>query len=301
MRGMTQSHEMEIFCRIVEAGSFAAAAEQAGLSPSAISKIVTRTEKRLGVQLMTRTTRQLALTPEGDIYLARARDILSAIEDAEAEVARATASPSGRLRITCGTAFGNHLLLPALGEFRDRHPGIVIELGSTDRMVDLVAEQIDVAIRTGQLGDSSLVARRICESRRVICASPAYLARHGAPEVPADLARHNCMTVTTVPHLHAWPFVTPEGINRMMVSGDFMSDSADALRAMAISGQGIIRLARFLVAADLAAGRLVQLLGAFEHPEVFPISAVMPPGRHRAPRVRAFVEFLVEKFSNADL
>jgi Transcriptional regulator len=297
---MTQSYEMAVFCRVIEAGSFAAAAEGLGLSPSAVSKIVTRTEKRLGVQLMTRTTRQLALTGDGEIYLARAREILAAIEEAEAEVARAGAIPSGRLRISCGTAFGNHLLLPALGEFRDRYPGIHIELGSTDRVVDLIAEHIDVAIRTGPLGDSSLVARKICDSRRVICASPAYLARHGTPRVPADLVNHNCMAVSGMPHLHAWPFVTPEGINRLAVTGDFTSDSADALRAMALSGQGIIRLARFLVAADIAAGRLVQILADYEHPETFSISAVMPPGRHRAPRVRAFVDFLMEKFADAN-
>lgn len=296
---MSQSYEMAVFCRVFEAGSFAAAGDALGLTPSAVSKIVTRTEKRLGVQLMTRSTRQLALTAEGAIFLARAREILTAIEDAEAEVARAVSKPSGRLRISCGTAFGNHLLLPALGEFRGRYPDIHIELGSTDRVVDLIGEQIDVAIRTGALGDSTLVARKICESRRVICASPAYLARHGTPKVPADLARHNCMAVSGMPHLHAWPFVTPEGINRLAVNGDFIADSADALRAMAISGQGIIRLARFLVAADIAAGRLVQILEDHEHPETFPISAVMPPGRHRAPRVRAFVDFLVEKFSGA--
>jgi DNA-binding transcriptional LysR family regulator len=289
------SAEMNAFVRVAERGSFAAAAADLGLTPSALSKLVTRIEDRLGVRLLTRTTRKLSLTAEGELFVARSRDILASIEAAEAEVTAASERPRGHLRISVGTAVAKQILGPALPIFLDRYRDITVELHVSDRQVDLVAEQIDVAIRSGALGDSTLVARKVGEATRVICASPLYLEKHGTPRVPADLLRHNCLTLPG-PAWSQWPFHTHEGINRLAVSGTFTSDNADLLLDMAVAGLGVARLADFMVARALRDGALVRLLVDSHVPESFPIHALTVPGRHRAPRIRAFVDFLAEEF-----
>jgi len=298
MNARAASAEMNAFVRVVERGSFAAAATDLGLTPSALSKLVTRIEDRLGVRLLTRTTRKLALTDEGELFVARSREILASIEAAEAEVTAASEKPRGHLRISVGTALAKQILRPALPVFLGRYPDISVELNVSDRQIDLVADQIDVAIRSGALGDSTLVARKLSEATRVICASPLYLKRHGTPRVPADLLRHNCLTLPG-PQWLQWPFHTHEGINRLAVSGSFTSDSADLLLDMAIAGFGIARLADFMVARALLEGSLVPLLNDSQMPEPFPIHALTVPGRHRAPRIRAFIDFLVEQFGQS--
>jgi DNA-binding transcriptional LysR family regulator len=292
------SAEMNAFVRVVERGSFAAAAADLGLTPSALSKLVTRIEDRLGVRLLTRTTRKLALTAEGELFVARSRDILASIEAAEAEVTAASARPRGHLRISVGTAVAKQILVPALPVFLADHPDITVELQVSDRQVDLVAEQVDVAIRSGALGDSTLVARKIAEATRVICASPLYLEKHGSPRVPADLLQHNCLTLPGLAWSQ-WPFHTYEGINRLAVSGTFTSDNAVLLLDMAVAGLGIARLADFMVARAVREGALVPLLVDSHVPESFPIHALTVPGRHRAPRVKAFIDFLAEQFGRA--
>jgi DNA-binding transcriptional LysR family regulator len=292
------SAEMNAFVRVIERGSFAAAAEDLGITPSALSKLVTRIEDRLGVSLLTRTTRRLALTAEGELFVARSRDILASIEAAEAEVTAASRLPRGHLRISVGTAIAKLILCPALPVFLSNYPDITVELHVSDRQIDLVAEQVDVAIRSGALGDSTLVARKIAEAKRVICASPLYLAKHGTPLVPADLLQHNCLTLPGLAWSH-WPFHTHEGINRLAVSGSFTSDNADLLLDMAVAGLGIARLADFMVARALRQGTLVPLLLDSQMPESFPIHALTVPGRHRAPRVKAFVDFVAAQFDHA--
>jgi DNA-binding transcriptional LysR family regulator len=289
------SAEMNAFVRVAERGSFAAAAADLGLTPSALSKLVTRIEDRLGVRLLARTTRKLALTAEGELFVARSREILASIEAAEAEVTAASERPRGHLRISVGTAVAKQILGPALPVFLDNYPDITVELHVSDRQVDLVAEQIDVAIRSGALGDSTLVARKVGEATRVICASPLYLEKHGTPRVPADLLQHNCLTLPG-PAWSQWPFHTHEGINRLAVSGTFTSDNADLLLDVALAGLGIARLADFMVARATRDGALVRLLVDSHVPESFPIHALTVPGRHRAPRIRAFVDFLAEEF-----
>jgi DNA-binding transcriptional LysR family regulator len=289
------SAEMNAFVRVAERGSFAAAAADLGLTPSALSKLVTRIEDRLGVRLLTRTTRKLALTAEGELFVARSRDILASIEAAEAEVTAASERPRGHLRISVGTAVAKQILGPALPVFLGRYPDITVELHVSDRQVDLVAEQIDVAIRSGALGDSTLVARKVGEATRVICASPLYLEKHGTPRAPSDLLQHNCLTLPG-PAWSQWPFHSHEGINRLAVSGTFTSDNADLLLDMALAGLGVARLADFMVARALRDVALVRLLVDSHVPESFPIHALTVPGRHRAPRIRAFVDFLAEEF-----
>jgi DNA-binding transcriptional LysR family regulator len=297
MNNNAASAEMNAFVRVVERGSFAAAATDLGLTPSALSKLVTRIEDRLGVRLMTRTTRKLALTAEGELFVARSREILASIEAAEAEVTAASERPRGHLKVSVGTAVSKQILGPALPAFLGHHADISVELHVSDRQIDLVAEQVDVAIRSGSLGDSTLIARKLADATRVICASPHYLREHGSPRVPADLLQHNCLTLPG-PAWSRWPFHTHEGINRLAVSGSFTSDNADLLLDMAVAGLGIARLADFMVARAVQQGALIPLLRDSHLPDTFPIHALTVPGRHRAPRVKAFIDFLVEQFGH---
>lgn len=291
--------DMAAFVRAVEKGGFSSAARELGLTPSAISKLVTRMEDRLGVRLLNRTTRRLALTPEGEAFFHRAQRILADIEEAENEVARFRARPRGKLRVNVGTAFGAHQLVPALPEFLARYPEIEVEIEMTDRVVDLMEEGADVGLRTGHLADSSLVSRKICDLERVVCASPAYLARHGTPGKPADLLGHNCLVFTGTPQLRRWPFNFPDGVREVEVSGNLSASSAETLLQLALMGAGIIRLADVIVGDPVAKGLLVSVLAEAHHVEPLPLHAVFPPGRHRSPRVAALVDFMVEKFGDA--
>lgn len=297
-RGL-QINDMAAFVRSVELGGFSAAARTLGLTPSAISKLVTRLEDRLGVRLLNRTTRSLALTPEGEAYLHRSQRILADIAEAEGEVAQFRALPRGLLRINVGTAFGMHQLSPALPEFLQRHPEVQVELTVTDRLVDLIEEGADMGIRTGVLADSSLVARKICDLERVICASPAYLKQHGTPKKPSDLHAHNCLRLAGFPSLWRWPFDTPAGVRPIEVAGNVLANNAESLMQLAIVGAGIVRLVDAVVGEQIRAGRLVAILEDCHHAEPLPLSVVYPHGRHRSPKVAAIADFLVEKFSHA--
>src|SRR5581483_8271241 len=179
---MDATSDLRVFVRVLDRGSFSAAAKDLGLTPSAVSKLVSRLEDRLGARLLARSTRRLALTPEGEAFLARARRIVADIEEAEAEVMRVRGAPRGRLHINAGTAFGLHQLAPALADFLARYPEIMLELTITDRLVDLIEEQADIAVRSGHIPQGPYMQRKLVELRRVICASPDYLARRGAPQ-----------------------------------------------------------------------------------------------------------------------
>ena len=298
---MPTPHDLTAFVRVADKGSFAAAAQDLSLTPSAVSKIVTRLERRLATQLLTRTTRRLALTAEGEVYLMHCREILAAIEAAEADIAAFGASPRGQIRVNAGTSLGRNHLVPLLPDFLSRYPDIRVDLGITDRQVDIVGENVDVALRSGTLSDSSLVMRRLATARRVICASPAYLARRGTPRQPSDLLAHNCLTITNIARLAHWPFHTPEGINRLEVRGDITTDSADVLLDLALAGHGIVRLIETIAAEPLRQGRLVSLFSREHADEPVEISALMPPGRNRVRRVRVFLDFLAERFASAGL
>lgn len=296
---MSGPTDMAAFVRAVELGGFSIAARELGLTPSAISKLVTRLEDRLGVRLLNRTTRRLALTPEGEAYFHRTQRILSDIEEAETEVSRFRAQPKGLLRVNVGTAFGMHQLTPALPDFLARYPEVHVDLSVTDRVVDLIDEGADLGIRLGTLPDSSLVARKICDVERVVCASPAYLRRHGTPKKAADLLRHNCLCITYSPALRRWPFETREGVKHLEVSGNVGANTAESLLQLALLGVGVIRLSDAIVGAAIAEAKLVPLLQDIHHAEPLPLHAVYPQGRHRSPRVAAMIDFLVERFSSA--
>jgi DNA-binding transcriptional LysR family regulator len=296
---MSEIVDLRAFVRVVDRGGFSAASEGLGLTPSALSKLITRLEDRLGVRLLHRTTRRLALTPEGETYLLRARDILAAIDDAEAEVSRAGQRPRGRLRVNCVSAFALHQLMPALPDFFRRCPEVDLELAVTDRVVDLLAVNADVGIRTGRIDDGSLVVRKIAEIRRGLYASPAYLARRGTPRTPAELRDHDCIVLSHIPSSHRWLFNDGSGVTSMDIASRVLVDSGEAALRLAIAGGGIARVADLLVADALHDGKLEPVLAERHAAEPVPLAAVYPQGRHRMPKVRAFLDFLVERFGHA--
>lgn len=295
---MDRSSDLQVFVRVLDRGSFSSAAKDLGITPSAVSKLISRLEDRLGARLLERSTRRLALTQEGEIYLARARRIVADIEEAEAEVARVRGAPRGRLRINSGTAFGLHQLAPALADFLSRYPEIDIELSITDRLVDLIEEQSDIAVRSGHIPDGPFVQRKIADLERVICAAPSYLARHGTPKTAADLKHHDCIVVAGA-GLSRWPFKTRGGIDVVDVRPRVSTDDAEAALRLAIEGAGIVRLSDVIVGRPLRNGELVALLTDIHHVEPFPLAAFYPAGRHRLPRVAVFIEFLLERFADA--
>jgi DNA-binding transcriptional LysR family regulator len=293
---MESTLAMSAFVRAVERNGFSHAARDLGVTPSAISKLVTRLERKLGVVLLRRTTRKLALTPEGEVYFERAQRIVEAIHDAEAEVMRFGERPRGKLRLNVGTAFGTYVLVPALPEFLARYPEIELELALTDQIVDLIDVGADLAIRLGPLSDTHLVARRLVDLTRVVVAAPAYLARRGTPRVPEDLARHECLTLSGIAGQRAWPFAGASGgVRNVAVHGSIAVNNAETLYELALLGMGIIRLSDIIVGPAVRDGRLVPLLTDAHRPEALPLYAVYPASRHRPLKVGAMIDFLLEK------
>jgi DNA-binding transcriptional LysR family regulator len=295
---MDTASDLRVFVRVMERGSFSSAAKDLGLTPSAVSKLVSRLEDRLGVRLLERSTRRLALTPEGETFLARARRIVADIDEAEAEVMQARGAPRGRLRINSGTAFGLHQLAPALADFLARYPEIDVDLSITDRYVDMIEEQADIAVRSGHIPEGPFIQRKIADLQRVICAAPSYLKRRGTPRVAADLKDHDCIVVAG-PGLNRWPFNVRGGVDVVEVRPRVSTDDAEAALRLAIEGAGIVRLSDVIVGSPLRDGQLVALLTDTHHIEPFPLAAIYPAGRQRLPRVAVFIEFLVERFSLA--
>jgi DNA-binding transcriptional LysR family regulator len=293
------ANEMSVFERVIERGSFAVAAQDVGLSPSAVSKLIKRLEQRLGVRLINRTTRRLALTAEGKTYLKRSREILAAIEAAESEIASARMSPRGHLRVHAPPVMIGDHFGPALSEFLARYPRITIDFLVTNRAIDLVAENVDVAMRTGTLPDSSLIACKIVDLTQIICASPEYLARHGRPLVPSDLTRHRCLILNGIPEPTTWTFHGDTGRVAVEVGGAVSADSSDVLLRLAMEGVGIVRLGELAVAGALRSGSLEPLLVDVQVSEGYPLWALLPPGRQRSPKVKVFLEFLNERLGLA--
>jgi DNA-binding transcriptional LysR family regulator len=288
----TDISDIGCFVRTVDLGSFAAVGIEIGLTPSGVSRIVTRLEDRLGVKLIHRTTRRLALTPEGETFLAHARGILSAVEVAQAAVASTHGRARGHVRLNSGTAFAKHRLARLLPDFIAQYPDITIDLSVGDQRIDPISERVDVTIRVGPLADSELIAVRLGEVRRVIAASPRYLAVHGTPRKPADLLQHNCLLLSGFSRLSQWPLF--ENGKRVLIAakGNVTSDSAELLLDLALAGMGILRLGDFLGETALAQGQLVPLLADCHDDDPQPITALLLPDRQSIPRVRAVVDFL---------
>lgn len=288
--------EMEVFTRVVERGGFSTAARASGLTPSAVSKLVARLERRLGVRLLVRTTRRLQLTPEGAAFYERAARILDEIAAAEQEAA-AGAAPRGRLRVNSSVHFAMAHLLPLVPRFLAAHPQMSIEVTVTDRVVDLLEERADVAVRVGPMRDSRLVARKIAKSGAMVVASPAYLARAGTPQAPEELARHNMLGFTFTRIVTGWPFRDGAGgIVSVPPRGNAQVSDGEAMHALALAGLGLARLAEFQVRADVAAGRLVPVLEHLNPGDAIDVHAVYVGGAGPlSARIRAFVDFLADE------
>ncbi len=286
---------MAIFAAVVEAKSFSAAAKQLGMSKSAVSKQVGKLEDRLGARLLNRTTRRLSLTESGTTYYEYCARILEEAEQAESAVTVMHDRPRGTLRINAPVSFGILHLAPAINDFLEENQEITVDMTLDDRFVDLVEEGYDVAVRIGEMKDSSLVARRLAPCRFVICAAPSYLGRHGVPESPEELVDHNCL-VYTYSSTGEWQFRSPQGEPRLVrLTGSFHANNGDALRAAALAGVGILVSPTFIVGDDLRNGSLKPVLVGYErHPAA--VNAVFPHRRHLSPKVRAFVDFAAKRF-----
>jgi DNA-binding transcriptional LysR family regulator len=290
------SVEMTVFVAAVDAGNFSAAARILGITPSAVSKQISRLEARLGARLLNRSTRRISLTDVGREFYERSQSILSDIDAAERAVGDASDRPRGRLRITASISFGQRQIVPLIPEFVSRFPDVRVDVLFSDRMINIVDEGIDVAVRVSAPADSALIARRLVPDRRVICASPTYLREHGMPAEPEDLAAHNALIYSTV-YSDTWRFDGPSGSRAVKVSSNFAANSGEAVRDLALRGFGIARLATFLVGPDIKAGRLTAILPDWQDPQENIIHAVYPSRRLVPPSTRAFVDFLAEKMT----
>ena len=290
---VNRSGEMEAFVQVVERGGFSAAARVLGMTPSAVSKLFARLEARLGVQLVQRSTRKLQLTPEGGHFYERSTRVLADLDEAE-RCAAAGAAPRGRVSINTSVSFGHLVLVPLLPKFLAQHPEVTIDLSVTDRVVDLMDERADIAIRWGPLPPSDLVARRLGETAQAIVGAPAYLERFGTPRTPQELAAHNRLGTNYRRNMPDWPLRIDGRAADMPVSGNVRASDGETLRRLALEGIGLARLSLYHVGDDLAQGRLVPVLEEFNPNDMAPIHAVYlgKPGRLPA-RVRAVLDFLV--------
>jgi DNA-binding transcriptional LysR family regulator len=293
---MDRLSALEAFVRVAETGSFSEAARRLKTSKSAVSRLVAALEAELGVRLIHRTTRALTLTEAGRGYRERAARILADLLDADRSVSLMQAAPRGRLVVNAPMSFGRLQLGAAIPDFLALYPDVTVDLTLTDRFVDLIEEGIDVAVRIGTLADTSLVARRLTPIRRVVCASPAYLATRGTPGSPDDLAGHDCIGYSNLPQQQEWRFVDPDGRPRPVAVGGRLSvNNGDVIRDAVLRDVGLALLPTFLVGDDLRAGRLVSVLDRFL-PQDLALNAVYPHARHLSPKVRAFVDFLAARF-----
>lgn len=290
---INRSGEMDAFVQVVERGGFSAAALVLGMTPSAVSKLIARLEARLATRLLHRSTRKLQLTPEGREFYERSTRVLADLDEAERQVS-AAAAPRGRVSVNASVSFGQHVLIPLVPRLLAQHPEITLDIVLTDRVVDLMDERTDIAIRWGRLAPSELVARRIGETGQAIVASPAYLKRCGTPRLPGDLESHNRLGSNYRRQVPDWPLRVEGRLVAVPLIGNVRAGDGETLRRLVLEGVGIGRLSLYHIRADLTAGRLVPLLEAYNPGEVEPIHAVCLGKAGRLPaRVRAVLEFLV--------
>jgi len=288
--------EMQTLVAVVDAGSFVKAADSLSLSKAAVSRYVADLEARLGVRLLQRTTRRLSLTEAGQGFYARSKELLAGVDEAEAELTSRSGAASGLLRINAPVTFGILHLAPLWGLFRSQYPDVALDLTLADRVVDLVEDGYDMAIRIATLPSSTLVSKRLASTRMLLCASPAYLAAKGTPLHPRDLALHAVIAYTYWAAKDEWHFDGPEGTVSVTTRPCIHANNGDTCRAAALAHQGIILQPSFLVGEDLAAGRLVELLPAYRSLEMG-IYAVYPSRKHVPPKVRVLVDFLASHFA----
>ena len=287
--------EMAVFARVVGAGSLSAAARELGLSPALVSRRLAALESRLGVRLINRTTRSLHLTDDGATYYEACARVLADIEEADATVSAGRVEPRGALRVALPASFGLQHIAPLIPRFAERYPQIQLALSLSDRTVNLIEEGFDLAVRIAHLEDSSLTARKLAPNRRVVCASPAYLKRHGAPQTPQELTQHNCLTTTDF--AMNWDYKGPDGKpGSVRVTGRYACDSWEVLREWARAGLGIALKSTWDVHRLLADGSLVEVCPGYTFHSDVAIYAVYPSRRFLPAKTRVFIEFLAESF-----
>jgi DNA-binding transcriptional LysR family regulator len=292
---MDLAGDLEVFTLVAEEGSFSAAGRRLRLAPSSVARVVDRIEARLGIRLLLRTTRSLTLTPEGMTYLSSARRILADLRETEQSIADQN-SPKGRLRLSISQLFGRLFVVPLLRDFMQKYPSILLEVISTDAVVDIAAGQADVAIRLGPLPDGPLTARKLGETHKVIVASPSYLARRGRPAVPEDLHAHDCIAFNFKRAAPTWPFRKDGRDYALPIRGRIETNNGETEGQLAAEGIGIARVCAETVEPAIAAGQLVPLLEAFNPGDGEEVHAVFVGGAHTPARVRCFVDYLSDQF-----
>lgn len=288
---------MKVFAAVVEAGSFTGASRVLDMSKAAVSRYVADLEQRLGVRLLHRTTRKLSPTTEGEIFHARCRELLDNLDEAEAEISSRSGEASGLLKVNVPVTFGLMHLAPLWPAFLARHPRLDLDITLSDRVVDLVEDGVDLAVRIGQLPVSSLISRKLASTRLVLCAAPGYLARRGEPQHPTEIVQHEVISYSLFASGEHWRFTGPDGEVAVTVLPRVRTNSGDTCRAAALQDQGIVLQPTFIVGADLAQGRLRELMPAYRSFELG-VYAVYPSRRFVSPKVRLLIDFLVEAFAH---
>jgi DNA-binding transcriptional LysR family regulator len=294
---MDRFQEMKVFAAVIEAGSFTRATEVLGMSKAAVSRYVGELEERLGLRLLHRTTRKLSPTTEGEIFYARCRELLDNLDEAEAEITSRSGEATGLLKVNVPVTFGLMHLAPLWPAFLARHPKLAIDITLSDRVADLVEEGFDAAVRIGQLSASTLISRKLASTRLVLCASPEYLQRRGAPSRPDELLQHDVISYSLFSTGENWTFTGPDGEVSVKVAPRVRTNSGDTCRAAALQHQGIILQPTFIVGADLAQGLLREIMPGYRSAELG-IHAVYPSRKFVSPKVRLLIDFLVEAFAD---
>jgi DNA-binding transcriptional LysR family regulator len=286
---------MRVFVAVAREGSFTRAAEQLGIAVQTASKAVRQLEANLNAQLCDRTTRSVTLNDTGRAYFERCLELLDQFDELDSAVSAEHSAPQGRIRMTAPTTFGERNLLPVLASYLSDYPNIRIDLNLSDRKIALVDEGYDLAIRIGELKDSTMISRKLAPMRVVVCASPEYLQQHGVPATPQDLGNHACVIDTNFASENHWPFLVDNKLQRVTVAGPFQANTPEATRQMALAGVGIAMCPMYVISADLVAGRLQAL---FEKQEAynFAVYALYPQRRHLSARVRSLVDHLAVSF-----
>ncbi len=295
---MNNFSDIVAYVRVVEAHSFVAAAQTLGMSPSAISKAVSRLEERLGARLLNRTTRSLSLTDVGASFYEHCREALAQLDHAESEVSESRGIPRGRLRVDVPVSLGRRIIVPALPRFLAQYPEISVQMSMNDRVIDLVQEGIDAALRVGNLSDSSLVARRIGQLRGVTCASPDFIERYGAPGDPTELPPEHCLQMFKVGNnqIREWVFRKGEVEHKITPAARLSFSDPESAVAAAVSGAGFVRSLDFTVEAQIASGLLKPVLEDWNDGAYWPVSVVYPQHRQPTAKIRAFIDFVAGLF-----
>ena len=287
--------EMQVFVAVVDAGGFSAAARQLMMTPSTVSKLLARLEKRLGVRLMERSTRSLALTDEGQVYYDRAQAMLAELDDLERDLATGSAGAHGTIRVSASVGIGTIALEPVLPAFWQAHPNIIVDLSLSDEMIDLYRARTDIVFRVGGIIDSALIAQKIGTARRKIVASPSYLATAGTPLTVEDLDHHNCLGFNFQRSQPVWPMRSGGRIVDRMVAGTLLANNGETVRRMAVAGAGLARIGDYHAREDIAQGRLVEVLADAGVGDEEEIAALYLGAKRMPARIRAFLDFVVPR------